>query len=68
MRLEYEIPWDKAERGKYAKRFSRQTFLVAIDPDLKLIFPDADAVNTALHVLADVVRRGVRHRPRKKSA
>jgi hypothetical protein len=65
MRAHYDIPWDKAVRGKYASRFHRDTYFVAIDPELKQVFPDADAINTALHRLAATkfyARQGAPHR------
>ena len=52
MRAHYDIPWDKAVRGKYARRFRGDWFYVAIDRELMSAFPDADAVNAALHELA----------------
>ena len=54
MRREYDIPWDVAVRGKYKRRAGRHTYFVAIDNDLKAVFPDADAVNNALRALADL--------------
>ena len=68
MRDEYEIPWDKAQRGKYAARFKRDSYFVPIDPDLKPLFPSADAINDALHALANIIRRDAKARPRRKSA
>jgi hypothetical protein len=42
-------------RGKYAERYARGTNLVRLDPDVAAVFPDSDAVNRALRVLADIV-------------
>ncbi len=67
MRAEYEIPWDKAERGKYASRFKGVLF-VPIDPELQQFFPDQKAVNAALHALVAIARRDAKAKPRRKSA
>jgi hypothetical protein len=40
------------ERGKYAGRYREGTNVVAIEPDLHRIFPDAAAVNRALRQFA----------------
>ena len=38
-------------RGKYAARFPQDMVMVTLAPDVAAAFPDADAVNDALHVL-----------------
>ena len=38
-------------RGKYADRFSPATHLVALEPDVAAVFPDAATVNAALRFL-----------------
>jgi hypothetical protein len=43
-------------RGKYAGPFRGSVNLVSIDPDLRDIFPDAEAVNQALRAMATVIR------------
>lgn len=58
MRDEYEFTAEdfrKAERGKYAARYAQGVNLVRIDPDLKKVFPDSEAVNQALRALASVI-------------
>jgi hypothetical protein len=55
-------------RGKYYKRVTRGTNLVLIEPDLAAMFPDSEAVNRALRVLADAAqavspRKSSRKRP-----
>jgi hypothetical protein len=35
-------------RGKYAKSYREGTNVVVIDPDLHKLFPDSEAVNSAL--------------------
>jgi hypothetical protein len=59
MRDEYEFsPEELAQgiRGKYAARFAAGGNLVSIDPDLREIFPTAEAVNQALRAMASVIR------------
>lgn len=43
-------------RGKYAKRYAEGTNLVLIEPDLRKVFPTAEAVNRALRAMAEVIR------------
>lgn len=59
MRDEYDFsPGDlrKGIQGQFAARFTEGVNLVAIDPDLSEIFPDAEAVNQALRAMASVIR------------
>lgn len=59
MREEYDFSPEelrKGVRGKYAGRFQEGVNLVSIDPDLREIFPDAEAVNQALRAMASVIR------------
>ena len=54
LRPEYDLSQLKGGvRGKYHRRAIAGTNLVLIEPDLASIFPNADAVNRALRVLAD---------------
>lgn len=53
MKAEYDF--SKGGKGKYARRHSKQTNLVKIDPDLKRIFPDSRSVNDALRSIAKIV-------------
>jgi hypothetical protein len=46
MRPEYSAELIKSGiRGKYAKRYREGTNVVPIDPELKKLFPNAEAVN-----------------------
>lgn len=59
MRDEYDFSPEelrKGVRGKYASRFQEGVNLVAIDPDVADVFPDAEAVNQALRAMASVIR------------
>ncbi len=68
LRTEYDLSRLKGGvRGKYYRRATTGINLVLIDPDLVSLFPDAEAVNRALRVLADVARAAnaqKRRRPR----
>ncbi len=54
LRPEYDLSKLKCGvRGKYYRRAAAGTNLVLIEPDLAILFPNAEAVNRALRVLAD---------------
>ena len=55
MREEYDF--SQGERGRYAKRFVKDSVVVVIDPDVAEVFPDAKSVNDALRAIAGAVRR-----------
>ena len=50
MREEYDF--SGGVRGKYAARFAKGTNVIVLDPDVAKVFPDAEAVNRALRLLA----------------
>lgn len=53
LRSEYPADLIKSGiRGKYANRYQEGTNVVLIEPDLHKLFPNADAVNTALREYA----------------
>ena len=57
LRSEYDLSQLKGGvRGKYYKRAMAGTNLVLIEPDLVKMFPDADSVNRALHLLLEATR------------
>lgn len=57
LRQEYELrQLKKGVRGKYYRRATAGTNLVLIEPELASVFPNADAVNRALRVLADAAQ------------
>jgi hypothetical protein len=53
-------------RGKYHQRATAGTNLVLIEPELATLFPDSDAVNRALRLLADTARAATRSQSRRK--
>jgi len=52
---EYDF-WQGA-RGKYAQRYPRGSNVVVLEPDVAKIFPNAEAVNSSLRSLAEILRR-----------
>jgi len=57
MRKEYDLSkLAGGVRGKYYRRVTAGTNLVLIEPDLASVFPDSEAVNRALRVLAEAAQ------------
>ncbi len=58
LRPEYDLSQLKKRgvRGKYYRRATAGTNLVLIEPDLAILFPNAEAVNRALRVLAEAAK------------
>ena len=57
MRKEYDLSkLEGGVRGKYYRRATAWTNLVLIEPDLANMFPDSEAVNRALRVLAEAAQ------------
>jgi hypothetical protein len=57
LRQEYDLSKLRGGvRGKYYRRAAASTNLVLIEPDLAKVFPDAEAVNRALRVIADAAQ------------
>ena len=52
-------------RGKYHKQATAGTNLVLIEPELNEMFPDSDAVNRALRLLADTAKRSANKRQKR---
>jgi hypothetical protein len=60
LRPEYDLTKLKGGvRGKYYKQATRETNLVLIDPELADVFPDAQAVNRALRLLAETAASAI---------
>ena len=55
MLREYDL--SKGVRGKYARRYARGSNVVVLEPDVAKVFPNAEAVNSSLRSLADIIRR-----------
>ena len=52
-----EYDFSQGVRGKYARRYARGNNVVVLEPDVAKFFPNADAVNSSLRSLADIIRR-----------
>jgi len=52
-----EYGFAKGVRGKYARRYAQGTNVVVLDQDVAKFFPNADAVNSSLRSLAEIIRR-----------
>jgi hypothetical protein len=44
-------------RGKYVERLKKSSNIVVLDPELTHLFPNGDAVTTALRPLAEIAKR-----------
>ncbi len=51
-----EYDFSRGVRGKYAGRFTKDTIMVVLDPDVAEVFPDPKSVNKALRVLSHIIR------------
>jgi len=66
LRREYDLSQLKGGvRGKYYQRAIRATNLVLIDPDLATVFPNGEAVNRALRLLADTAHAATSRKVRR---
>jgi hypothetical protein len=52
-----EYDFSAGVRGKYARSYAQGTNVVVLDPDVARIFPSAEAVNSSLRALAEIIRR-----------
>jgi hypothetical protein len=69
LRPEYDLSKLKGGvRGKYYARARAGTNLVLIEPDLANVFPDTDAVNRALRLLAATAEAVAGHTKRVRRA
>jgi hypothetical protein len=68
MREEYDLSQLKGGvRGKYYRQATAGTNLVLIEPDLMDVFPDAEAVNRAVRILAEAARAASSSKRRQTS-
>jgi hypothetical protein len=69
LRPEYDLSQLKGGvRGKYYREATAGTNLVLIDPELASVFPDAESVNRALHLLADTAKSAARSKTPRSAA
>ena len=67
LRPEYDLSQlkNRGVRGKYYRRAAAGTNLVLIEPDLAILFPNTEAVNRALRVLAEAAKSTAAPKRRK---
>ena len=67
-----EYDFSRAGPNRYAQRYTGGVNVVALDPDVAAVFPDAEAVNRALRALAGIIqdtdRKTSRARKRLKAS
>jgi hypothetical protein len=63
MRPEYDF--SGGVRGKFYKEYMKGTNVVLLDPDVAEVFPDSQAVNDALRVLAQIAKRHAKRKSKK---
>jgi hypothetical protein len=51
-----EYDFSGGVRGKYAERYAAGTNVVVLEPDVAEVFRDSESVNSALRVLARLIR------------
>jgi hypothetical protein len=56
-RMLREYDFSQGVRGRYARRYARGSNVVVLEPDVAKVFPNAEAVNSSLRSLADIIRR-----------
>ena len=59
-----EYDFSHGRRNPYAQRYSA-AYVVELDADVARVFPDAEAVNSALRALAEIIQS---HAPKKRSS
>ena len=52
-----EYGFSQGIRGKYARRYLKGSNVVVLEPDVAKVFPNAQAVNSSLRSLAEIIRR-----------
>ena len=68
LRREYDLSQLKGGvKGKYYHRVVTGTNLVLIDPDLATLFPNSEAVNRALRLLADTAHAATTRKMRRRT-
>ena len=65
--LRPEYDFTGAVRGVTAARYARGTNSVAVDPEVRDVFPDSGAVNDALRALAPLLREQLGGQGRSRS-
>jgi len=51
-----EYDFSRGVRGKYVRRYAQGSNVVVLDRDVAKAFPNAEAVNSSLRSLAEIIR------------
>ena len=58
LRQEYKASdFTKVVRGKYASQLRQSSNVIILDPELVDLFPNSEAVNSALRSLSEIAKR-----------
>jgi hypothetical protein len=52
-----EYDFSPGIRDKYARRYAKGSNVVVLEPDVAKVFPNAEAVNSSLHSLVEIIGR-----------
>lgn len=63
-----EYDFSKGVRGKYAGRFASGSNVAVIDKDLVAIFPDSEAINRTLRLVAELRKMPAKPARRHKAS
>ncbi len=55
--IQPDYDFSEGTRGKYARRYAQGTNVVVLEPDVARAFPNAEAVNSSLRALAQIIRK-----------
>jgi hypothetical protein len=55
--MQSDYDFSAGVRGKYARRYAEGTNVVVLEPDVARAFPNAEAVNSSLRALAQIIRK-----------
>ncbi len=55
--MQAEYDFSRGTRGKYARRYAQGSNVVVLEPDVAIVFPNAEAVNSSLRALAQIIRK-----------
>ena len=58
--MKEEYDFSKGVQGKYAQRYAEGNNVVVLAPDVAAVFPDSEAVNTALRALITLARQSTK--------
>lgn len=64
---EYDIDYSRARSNRFAARLT-EVRMVALSPDVAALFPDSDAVNTAMRTLMQTASASGQAAPEQKAA